>query len=110
MKKRSKRGWYCKICGQFKANEKFSGKGRGQHICKDCYKKIQEEKLSKKQVLKMEKAQTYEQLIPQISLIKGDGNHVGRGQCFGTTTFIFSSLFWCGFYVVKGYSLELGPF
>ena len=50
MKKRSKRGWYCKICGQFKANEKFSGKGRGQHICKDCQRQIHEEKLTKKQV------------------------------------------------------------
>ena len=41
-----------------KSNEKFSGKGRSQHICKDCQRQIQEEKLTKMQVLKMEKANT----------------------------------------------------
>lgn len=27
---------YCKICGEYKANEKFSGKGHAAHICKEC--------------------------------------------------------------------------
>lgn len=31
-----KLGHYCKICGQYKANEKFSGKGHSNHICKAC--------------------------------------------------------------------------
>ena len=31
-----KQGHYCKICGKYKANEKFSGKGHANHICKDC--------------------------------------------------------------------------
>lgn len=37
-KKRSHRphGHYCKICGKYKANEKFSGKGHTAHICKTC--------------------------------------------------------------------------
>ena len=37
-KKRSNRphGHYCKICGEYKANEKFSGKGHAAHICKTC--------------------------------------------------------------------------
>ena len=30
------RGHYCKICGEYKANEKFSGKGHAAHICKVC--------------------------------------------------------------------------
>lgn len=30
------RGHYCKICGEYKANEKFSGKGHAAHICKFC--------------------------------------------------------------------------
>jgi len=30
------RGHYCKICGEHKANEKFSGKGHAAHICKAC--------------------------------------------------------------------------
>jgi hypothetical protein len=33
------RGHYCKICGEHKANEKFSGKGHAAHICKACAKK-----------------------------------------------------------------------
>jgi len=39
-KKRSNRphGHYCKICGEYKANEKFSGKGYAAHICKSCSK------------------------------------------------------------------------
>lgn len=40
-----KRGHYCKICGRYRANEKFSGKGHRQHICKECKRnpKIKEE-------------------------------------------------------------------
>lgn len=29
-------GHYCKICGEWKANERFSGRGHARHICKDC--------------------------------------------------------------------------
>lgn len=29
---------YCRICGEYKANEKFSGKGHTAHICKACMK------------------------------------------------------------------------
>lgn len=35
-KKNRSHGHYCKICGQYKANEKFSGKGHADHICKTC--------------------------------------------------------------------------
>jgi len=31
-------GHYCKICGEYKANEKFFGKGHAHHICKACSK------------------------------------------------------------------------
>ena len=31
-------GHYCKICGEYKANEKFSSKGHAAHICKSCSK------------------------------------------------------------------------
>ena len=29
-------GHYCKICGQIRPNEKFTGKGHKTHICKEC--------------------------------------------------------------------------
>ena len=35
-KKKKQNGHYCRICGDYKANEKFSGKGHAQHICKSC--------------------------------------------------------------------------
>lgn len=31
-----KHGHYCKICGEYKSNESFSGKGHAAHICKKC--------------------------------------------------------------------------
>jgi hypothetical protein len=31
-------GHYCRICRQYRANEKFSGRGHAAHICKDCAK------------------------------------------------------------------------
>lgn len=112
MKKKSNRGCYCKICRKFKANEKFSDKGRSLYISKDCQRQLQEEKLIMKQMLKMEKAKTYEQLIPQIeALIKDVDNHVGA--LANVSALLHSSFlhyFWCGFYIVNGDALELGPF
>lgn len=35
-KKKKRHEHYCRICGEYKANEKFSGKGHAQHICKEC--------------------------------------------------------------------------
>lgn len=40
MSKRRKRlpGHYCWCCGRRRANERFSGRGHRQHLCKDCKK------------------------------------------------------------------------
>lgn len=35
-RQRHSQGHYCKICGDYKSNEKFSGKGHAAHICKAC--------------------------------------------------------------------------
>ena len=82
------------------------------YISKDCQRQLQEEKLIMKQMLKMEKAKTYEQLIPQIeALIKDVDNHVGA--LANVSALLHSSFlhyFWCGFYIVNGDALELGPF
>jgi hypothetical protein len=37
-------GHYCRICGRFRANEKSSGKGHREHICKDCSRLPKEER------------------------------------------------------------------
>ena len=36
-------GHWCRICGKTKPNEKFSGKGHRNHICKECSKAPKEE-------------------------------------------------------------------
>lgn len=35
-KRKNHQGHYCRICGEYKANENFSGKGHARHICKQC--------------------------------------------------------------------------
>jgi len=37
-------GHYCHICGRVRANEKFSGRGHRDHICKDCQRLPHEER------------------------------------------------------------------
>lgn len=36
-------GHWCRICGRNRPNEKFSGKGHKQHICKECSKRPKNE-------------------------------------------------------------------
>lgn len=36
MAKKKQQGHYCRVCDEYKANEKFSGKGHARHICKKC--------------------------------------------------------------------------
>lgn len=35
-KKKKRQGHYCRVCGEMKAHEKFSGKGHVKHVCKSC--------------------------------------------------------------------------
>jgi hypothetical protein len=37
--KKNRNGHYCRICGRSRPNEKFSGKGHRNHICKECARK-----------------------------------------------------------------------
>ena len=43
-KKKHPHGHYCKICREYKANEKFSGKGHAIHMCKSCSRLNETEK------------------------------------------------------------------
>lgn len=36
-------GYWCRICGRTRPNEKFTGKGHKNHICKECSHKPKEE-------------------------------------------------------------------
>ncbi len=42
-------GHYCRICGRTRANEKFSGKGRRTHVCKECARMPKEERTAVEQ-------------------------------------------------------------
>jgi len=44
MAKKKLPGHYCRICGERKSNESFSGKGHAAHICKVCAALLQEKK------------------------------------------------------------------
>ena len=35
-KKKKQQGHYCRFCGEYKAHEKFSGKGHARYTCKEC--------------------------------------------------------------------------
>jgi len=53
-KSRRPQGRYCKICGEYKSNEKFSGKGHAAHICKACSKLSAAEKSERMTLNKLE--------------------------------------------------------
>lgn len=50
MAKKKHKGHYCKICGEYKSNESFSGKGHAQYICKEC---MDEMKKGNKKILNL---------------------------------------------------------
>ena len=54
-------GHYCKVCGERKANEKFSGKGHTAHICIACAT------LSPEQKAEMETITRLNNLPPRLS-------------------------------------------
>ena len=64
-KKKLYQGHYCYVCGEIKANEKFSGKGHAKHICKECCKLAPEEKDRKVLKTKLDHLLDYGQLSKQ---------------------------------------------
>lgn len=67
MGKKKKRGHYCKVCGEIKSNEKFSGKGHKNHICKSCSKLSQ---LDKNELMHLRKVENIE--LSSFILSKAD--------------------------------------
>lgn len=49
-------GHYCKICGDRKPNERFSGKGHSKHICKECEALPQERKNELRYITQIDRA------------------------------------------------------
>ena len=69
-KKRKNRphGHYCKVCGEYKTNEKFSGKGHAAHICKACSRLSAEEKAERMTLNRMDKWNILRWIEPVIRL------------------------------------------
>ena len=44
MAKKKHQEHYCKVCGEYKSNESFTGKGHKNHICKKCAKLSKEDR------------------------------------------------------------------
>lgn len=55
MPKKKRSGHYCKICGERKANEKFSGKGHAAHICRECQSLPAEEQADMRRIRDVER-------------------------------------------------------
>lgn len=55
-RKKKHQGHYCRICGEYKANEKFSGQGHARHICKKCQSLPEDVKADKVRCNEVERA------------------------------------------------------
>mgnify|MGYP003623471857 CR=1 FL=1 len=75
-------GHYCKVCGEHKANEKFSGKGHAAHICKACAALPLEKRNEMMAVTKfwgMSHRLTSDSEIKWLRIHKNDSPPPGRG-------------------------------
>ena len=55
-KKKKHHGHYCRICGNYLPNEKFTGKGHTRHICKSCQSLPQEVQAGMRRCNEVERA------------------------------------------------------
>ena len=55
-KKKKHHGHYCRICGNYLPNEKFTGKGHARHICKSCQSLPQEVQADMRRCNEIERA------------------------------------------------------
>ena len=69
-KKKGYRGHYCKMCGEIKANEKFSGKGHRNHICKSCSKLSQLDKNELTHLKKIENIELSSFILSKANIVK----------------------------------------
>ena len=65
MSQRHKSGHYCWSCDRMRANEKFSGRGHAQHLCKDCVRLGKEELAYRQAIRNLERLVTWEGIIPR---------------------------------------------
>jgi len=64
-RKRKKRGHYCWCCQRRRPNEKFSGKGHGKHLCRECAKLGKEELAYLSEERRLDRLMTFGNIIPR---------------------------------------------
>ena len=65
MSPKRRSGHYCWSCDRMRANEKFSGRGHAQHLCKDCARLGKDELVYRQAIRNMERLLTWEGQIPR---------------------------------------------
>ena len=70
-------GHWCRICGSTKPNEKFSGKGHKNHICKECNRKPKEE------IEEIEQSEEIFNFLSQSNISKGNISRLQKLVCSG---------------------------
>ena len=73
-RKNKHRGHYCWVCGRVRANEKFSGRGHRNHICKDCAR------LSKEQRRQRQKQETDTIFLTEEAALEDVENRKEKGD------------------------------
>jgi len=72
------RGHYCRICGRIRPNEKFSGKGHRNHICKECARKpktqIDEIEQKEKIFRYLQQSHISKKNVTRLSMLAGSEN------------------------------------
>ena len=64
-RRKQRSGHYCWSCDRMRANEKFSGRGHAQHLCKDCARLGKEELAYRQTVRNLERLLTWDGRIPR---------------------------------------------
>jgi hypothetical protein len=64
-RRKHRRGHYCWSCGRTRANEKFSGRGHAEHLCKDCARLGKEELAYRQAISNLERLLTWNGRIPR---------------------------------------------
>jgi hypothetical protein len=64
-RKHRRHGHFCWSCGRMRANEKFSGRGHAQHLCKDCARLGKEELAYRQSMRNLQRSLTWDGRIPR---------------------------------------------
>jgi hypothetical protein len=65
MSRKRRRGHYCWSCDRMRANERFSGRGHAQHLCKECARLGKDELAYRQAVRNLDRLLAGSSIIPR---------------------------------------------